>query len=442
MTRLGPCSYFAIALVAVPIALHLATITWHSVNIPFWDDFDSILLFVLPETNHVQTLFEQHNEHRIAWTRSVAWTYTFLKGEVEFSHLSILGGLGLTGLLLAFLKLYSDKRLPIILFAPAAFIALHPISYGRLLWAMAALQNYFVLLFAFLSYYFWGRRDRASCFFALFFGVMASFTSANGILCFLPLLLWSLTESISKQQLQLPLPKLLASKSTIRFYALSITVLVVGILYFSDYERPMHHPKILDTVGKPRLLLEYFFLLLGGYITIFFKSLDFGIPHKSAGFIVGIATAIAFIFISIKRYDRRCPELYYFFVYMLLTLMTISLARAGLGRNSATEWRYVMYSLIAVTVLYLSLIDIYAEKLLRFRLATGALIFFSFVFNIMFYQYGLSAISSENTRRTEGLRVYLETGTVPKLLFPSSQFATQTIDHAIELEIYSPPVSD
>lgn len=89
----------------LPIIIYLWAILKYTVNMPFWDDYDSILnwinRFILHHDNLkyvMSMLLEQHNEHRILFDRVFILLDYYLFGSINFIYLSFVGYLGLFAL--------------------------------------------------------------------------------------------------------------------------------------------------------------------------------------------------------------------------------------------------------------------------------------------------------------------------------------------------------
>ena len=70
-------------LISAPIIFYYFCIFIFAVNIPFWDDYDSLRQHIAISSSdslqeRISILFSQHNEHRIAFNRIVYVLYDFL----------------------------------------------------------------------------------------------------------------------------------------------------------------------------------------------------------------------------------------------------------------------------------------------------------------------------------------------------------------------------
>ena len=118
-----------IALVALPIGVHLAILRHLWFNAPAWDDYGLLadVLWLQDSTSLRQWLgylFAPANEHRPAFARSLAWTSAAAAGVVDFRSLAFVGAL-LTFCPLALAWAEFRGKVEPIAFAVAAWALLH-----------------------------------------------------------------------------------------------------------------------------------------------------------------------------------------------------------------------------------------------------------------------------------------------------------------------------
>src|ERR1700743_859724 len=106
-------SYLFSAWIFIPAFLYFRIVDHYAVNIPWSDDYDAILGFLLefrkaPFGEKIGLLFSQHNEHRILSSRLVYITWQALFGRINFRYLTFIGD---TQLLVAFfISIYFIRR--------------------------------------------------------------------------------------------------------------------------------------------------------------------------------------------------------------------------------------------------------------------------------------------------------------------------------------------
>ncbi|WP_234734131.1 hypothetical protein [Tellurirhabdus bombi] len=184
----------------LPIGLVSTVVLFYGINLPYWDDYmvQEHLLAVKSDTgglwHKLGRLFDQHWEHRIVWTRSLFFIYYKLTGQLNYYGLTLLGVSGLPLIGLLFYLAFRRLSLPLYYFIPVCYWLFTLQSHENLLWAMASIQNFYVLVFALGAFYGLARTTRPAFIAALFLALLASFTSGNGFLVFVAgaiVLLWT-----------------------------------------------------------------------------------------------------------------------------------------------------------------------------------------------------------------------------------------------------------
>ncbi len=174
----------------LPVVLYFSWVNRFAVNVPQWDDF-AVLASVrrLRESTTagewLHHLLDFHNEHRLVYTRLVAWSVSRLSGgPVDFRVLIALGNASLLGLLALFGAGFRETRLPALAWLPVPFLLLHLQYFENTFFAMAALQNLTVWLWAGLALWHLSRATYPCYALALFFAALTTGTSGNGLLVF------------------------------------------------------------------------------------------------------------------------------------------------------------------------------------------------------------------------------------------------------------------
>ena len=133
-------AYFLLAL--IPVISYVFLVVHFSVNIPILDDYDTVLAYLnTPGSLRYQTLFEQHNEHRVVWTRLVAEVFYDLFGQVDFRNLIYVGNLAFLLIFALLLKLFNLQKTPTIFFMPVPYLLFQPQAWENMTWATGALQK-------------------------------------------------------------------------------------------------------------------------------------------------------------------------------------------------------------------------------------------------------------------------------------------------------------
>ncbi|WP_157580070.1 hypothetical protein [Rudanella lutea] len=185
-------------LLAVPVCIVLATVLTYALNLPYWDDYlvqEQLLLLKSQPSGRLKLLhlFDQHWEHRIVWTRLVFAGWYKLNGVLNYYGLTLVGVSGLVALLGLLIRVFRQTGLSLFYLLPVPFWLFTLQSHENLLWAMASIQNFWVLVFALSSFYMLARPGAWSRLLALALAVLATYTSGNGslvLLAGLAVLIW------------------------------------------------------------------------------------------------------------------------------------------------------------------------------------------------------------------------------------------------------------
>lgn len=344
-----------------------------SLDIPFFDDFDALGDFILSMSsssisNKFSMLFSQYAEHKIVYTRIIAWFDYLLTGQLHFKFLIFWGMLGLIGLQVVFWMVIKRMQKPIYWFLPFTFILLSFQYWENLVSAMTALQNLNSPFFAILFCYLIAFNGFSIPVYLVAF--LAVFTSGNGILL-MPL--GFIFGIFSKQ-----------SFKQISFWTVYCFVLL--LLYFLNYSA-------LPSVFGGRTPISYslehpikFLENLSLFITSTFEAFHF--TTYGWNYIVS-SLILAFIFLFCRRFyfDKNRSSIQYFiclaFAYLLGTSVLVALNR---GSDSSHMFfsRYRIYSLLGFCLVYLACME---WKVLSQRWIYRFFVCYSFVFCVFSFQY-------------------------------------------------------
>lgn len=418
-------SFLFFLLAALPIIFYIFLVAYFSVNIPVWDDYDTVLAYLnKPAPIRYQILFSQHNEHRIAWNRLVVEGYYCIFGNVNFRYLAFLGNLGLLLIALLMFNLFKSQRVKIALFIPVFYFIFQPQAWENITWATGSLQNHYVILFALLAFYLWNKRTYPGYVSAIFFGLLAAYTSANGLLVLLMIFLWELAViTIHRHN----------SNGFLDNRRLRLFVFLIGLamfflyfFYFKDYRSARHHPSILQALLDPALFIQYILMFIGSYM---------GLNNKSLAFLFGLTQLVLFFYVTYLKYYQKNPVNYFFSAFILLTILMIALGRAGFGIDQAFSSRYKIFSILFFVSIYCAVVEIWPSLFLK-KSIIFALILFSILFNIGSQTLDIKNLA-ERRNTLEEIKEWRYTG--KGLNYPNQERANLIIKDSIEKGIYMPP---
>ncbi len=423
--RRSSLAYCLLAL--IPILSYVALVFHFSVNIPLLDDYDTVLAYLnTPGSLRYQALFEQHNEHRVVWTRLVAEVFYDLFGQIDFRHLIYFGNLAFLLLCALLLKLFNSQKNPVILFVPIPYLLFQPQAWENMTWATGALQNYFVLFFALLAFYFWNRATWLGYFLASSFAVMAVFTSANGLLVLFILFFGEARSFIAEKITNAAFVKSpMTAKHSRLLVILMVLLFITCLAYFKNYHGVEQHPSVLGALLQPVQLIQYVLLLLGSCMGF----------TKSLAFLTGFVEIIIFIYITYSGYYQKNPIIYYFLLFIFLTVLVIALGRTGFGIEQAFAPRYKVLSSLSLVLIYWALME-RCPEIASIKSVMLFLVFFAMAFNIvstLIYVANLAKCQE----LLKGITVWEKTGA--GLYYPNQQVASLTLKHSIKKGVYKIP---
>jgi hypothetical protein len=419
---------FTIVLILVPIVCYCFLVAHFSINIPMWDDYDTILTSVTTTPFSFTQLLAQHNEHRIGWTRLIAKGYYYIVGEINFKYLAYIGNLALLILFILLLKIFTENKLPIILFIPISYMLFNSQSWENMTWSTGALQNYYILLFILLTLYFWNKKTALGYVVSFVFGITATYTSGNGILIFFLLLAWE-TKNVYTALNSRPLRHIKhIAKSQLQFLFLIAITACLCYLYFNGYRKPPHHPSMIDALFHPVLLIQYIGILLGSYV---------GFIGKALAFWIGVFEIIIFLFFTYTKYYKKNSIIYYFLLFIFFSIFIAALGRAGFGLDQALSPRYRILAIMALIFLYWAFIECYPKFFLSKKIVVYCITTFAIGFNMALLPIETRSLSLRKDFLIEGITKWKHTG--EGLNYPDPERASLLLKQSLEKGIYRLP---
>ncbi len=399
-------------LISAPILFYFFCIFIFSVNVPFWDDYDSLkqhmdFLSTSDTQERISILFKQHNEHRIVFNKTVFVLYDFLFQEINFKFLPLIGNSALLILFLFFYKSFVSAKNKPVLLIPIAWTLFQLANWRNMTWTLASLSNLYVLCFAGISFYFLSI-ERASRFYLGFlFAIFAVFTQGSGMGIF-PII-WCFLLVTKKY------------KESILWLA---GFIIIATIYFIGYEKPINHPSIWAALSNQTQLWGYFFLFLGGFV--FFS--------KSCALALGFCFFIFFIFLTIRKYYLEKPSLYLFIVFLILVSAIASLTRSGYGMDQALVPRYKIISILLTISFYI----VVADRFYIYRRKVKTFLFSSILFSMIFYSFSFEiGLESLTFHRFQMIKGIIEWSKSKKgLSYPQPDAASETLSLAMKKGIF------
>lgn len=324
------------ALSLIPFAYLLALLVKYSVDVPFWDqwrDFVPLLEKSYQGDLSLQDLWVQHNEHRLLFPRMIMLLLARISGwnilyEIAVNVILAVGIFAV----LSYQIRKTDELLGIHgagWFLPMVSLIVFSTSQWRNWtwgWQIQIFLNVlaFVISIILLSHpeLTWWRFSTA-----MFLGIVASYSFANG------LLFWAIALVIL----------CVVSDERRRKYA--VMLLFVGATtlatYLYDYHRPAHHPSMWHVLIDPVSYIIYVLAYLGAPIASFNAQLAILIGFF--GLCIFVLTC-AFCFRNRHVTIHGAIPWVSLGLYSILSAVLIGIGRAGFGWGQAMSSRYVTIS--------------------------------------------------------------------------------------------------
>jgi hypothetical protein len=334
-------------LAAGPIAFIVWRIVAASRNIAFWDDYDSVLGFVLRFEasagwkERFAQLMALEAEHRTVTSRIlVAGTY-LLTGKVNFDFISAVGNLSLVGLCAVLIMSAGTTARRLQLAVALAFGLFHLEHYEPFLWSGASIDHFPVLLLAGGAFWALAQGSRFATALAAVLAAMATFTLAHGTL------VWVVGAAMLA--------------STQRWRTLAGWCAAGGIIlavFFHGFEVHAAH-RISDASGACALRLgKYWLALLGGPLT-------FGSPEIAPYF--GAALLLILGWLLVRGAWKSEPILMPLAVFAIGSLALVAFGRLVVA-GPRIESRYLILGSLAWSLILFMVLMQWAQTLRPNRL--------------------------------------------------------------------------
>jgi hypothetical protein len=361
----------AVGLVALPIVCFTLLLLTYAVNVPWMDDIDAFLSFIVgyidadTTAEKVNWLLRPNNEHRILTAKIITLFMYTLTGQVNFRWLILAGYLFLLGILWLFYRVFKTLNLPLLAFVPIPFFLLQPQYYLTSIWAITGLQHQVVVCLVLTALYMLanGRSNR----FAAATGVqlLASLSMSNGLFG------WVAGAVVLALQRH--------------WYRLGLW-LVVGIativFYFHDFHSPQGNESSFSFfIRQPYLIGAAFFTFMGGLFD-FFPDADIvkrSILPTVAGLV--LITAMLRLLWSIlsnllgsgMSYTRSAGHGFktdrqqqYFLVgcyaFLMVNASVVAFLRPRFGYSVMLVSNYMVYPALLISLLYLTVLSEYKRS--------------------------------------------------------------------------------
>jgi hypothetical protein len=337
------------------IGLYYTIVIIFSYNFPISDDF-ALLEFVTNTvtssdlTRNLRLLYIQHNEHIIITTKLIYLLDYWLFDELNFNRLILIGNIFHLGTFYIFIK-HSPKNFKQqhYLFIFSACMIFQFGSAESMLWSMAAISNYLVIMLALLTLSLLSTDDFIHYILAILMCVLAVFTQGNGILIPFIATLYLISQKRYRDSC-----------------IMTIIGLLIVFIYFKDYLVPDAHSNPLDALHNLGKILIFALSFTGSafgvggshYPALTTLSL---IPTLAIGSLIWAITGYGFY----KKIHFDDNIFIWFNIFVILTSIITAMTRINFGLSQSMVSRYHIYSnlaIISTVMLVLQLLPIKQYK--------------------------------------------------------------------------------
>ncbi len=406
-------------LIASPIVLFYLLLQLHLVNIPYWDDYDSILAFMIHfvglkgfSEKIFLLLFTQHNEYKIIFGNILFVLEYLVTGSINFIYLQIIGNLFVLLLLFSIYKIFSyqmqKKYNRLIYFVPVPFFIFQLQYWNTLDWASSALQNITVIPFVILSLYYLSKKNTRDFYISCVFLILAVFSSGNGLFV-----------------IPLGLLMLFQTKQFHRMAPWTILSIILISMYFYNYSFGTGRELSLDGY------LKHFDVI---YALSFLGSAASNNNYHIASILGGgfLVVFLAMIFMGVYKTN---PALFYTVLFVIISALVVSMIRSKLGISESLSSRYRIYSDVLLVTTYIFMVTTYLDS-------RKMILFFACLLAIPFCIYSdlvnYPHLMQRYNQLENGVSSWRMTGY--GLTYPFEKRANALMYKAMKLKIYSPPI--
>ena len=342
--------------IALPAVIFSCILFQRLINLPLQDDYDAVLRFV-NQTAQAQgagakltnLLADQHNEYKLFVGHGLEWAQFALLGHMDFAQLCVAGdsAIFLLALILWLMFLPGEKDLAkrLAYFVPVAWLLFQLEYWETLDWAMASLQNLWVIVFALGAICCVLRPARKAYIGAIILYVLAIADSGNGFLLFPVGLI------------------ILGARRQLVRAAGWLAVTAVCIAAYSYHYNLMSsqaraHRSVVSTLLELRPDYALTFIGNAGAIAgaggapIFVRICE----------ALGAALLLLFGWLAWRGYIRRNPAISCSVLFVLLTAGGVAGLRSDLGLMQGLSSRYTIYGALLLIFAWSALAEEFSQS--------------------------------------------------------------------------------
>jgi hypothetical protein len=382
-------TYLPSLIITAIVAIFYVVCNHFSFNFFYQDDYHLLRFVTVIEDNSVSfqeklnTLWGQHNEHRIIFPRLITLLDYYFQGHIDWAVLNVISALYYFGIFYFFFKILQNAGLNNWYVLPVALLIFQPAAFENYYWTISILQqvgNVFWAMFLFYSIVYY---KPSKFWISLLLVFVLTFTHGNGLFAF------------GVGGILLFLQK--------RYKHLGIWIgfmVIIAVVYFYGYYTAQSS-NIAGSLSNLERLIGCF----GGFWGIFFKDI---LNTTNRAILAGLGIFLILFLINVRliftylkpksssKYEGYFPQKNLFliacFLYLAITAGLVALSRSWSSIDAAFQNRYLHNSVIGFVLLYCTLLLYRSEKIRKFTLILGlsfsaVYYFFSWYSNYEFLRF-------------------------------------------------------
>jgi len=334
-------------LVAAPAAIFYLLLSRLQLNLPVVDDYWTVLDFAsrMKLTHGAAPRLEfllsnQHNEYKLFFVSAIVWLQSTLLGHVSFVQLCVLGNGAVVLLAVLIWSIHMPRERDLgrrlAFFVPVSWLLFQLQYFETLNWAMASLQNLWVIVFSLGTICCLARGTRQMYGVALILYGLAVAASGNGFLL-----------------LPVGLLMLIIERRVLRAAGLLATSALLMAAYAYHYNIgywPHHQSGFAHLL---RIRPDFVLAFIGNAGAIAGTAL----LSECLSLTVGAALLLLFGWLLRRGYFKRRRLVGYCVLFLLLTAVGVGGLRSDFGLMQSLAPRYIIYGLLLVIFAWIAVVE-------------------------------------------------------------------------------------
>ena len=373
-------SKLSLIAILIVISVFFLACYFFSYNFFYQDDFHLLRFVTIFQDNSIgfqeklNALYNQHNEHRIIFPRLFVLIGYYIQGYLDWKVLNVVSALYYLGIFSFFALVIRKINLSFWYILPVALLIFQPSSYQNFYWTISILQQVGNLFWAMFLFYSLTYFKPDKFWISILLIIVLTFTHGNGLFGF----------GVGGL--------LLIFQKRYKHFAIWVgLMIVVAGFYFHGYFTAQNS-NISGSLSNPIRLIGCFGGFFGGFIYDFFKNSFQVTITILGGLLIFLILALINLNLILNHFFKSFQSKFYHyfprenqflfacFLYLSITAALVALSRSWSSIEAGYQNRYLHNSVIALVLLYITILHYKSLKLKQF---IGVLmVLFGVLFNV------------------------------------------------------------